>query len=162
MIRIAIFAVSLLVLWLLLSGIYNSLIVTLGIISCLLTTVIAVRMKIVDEEGLLANVSVISLLRYWVWLIIEIAKANWSVAKTVVSPKLSLQQKILTVPTSQKSDMGKVIFANSITLTPGTITVETEGDGFLVHALTDEAADMDALGDMDNQVAGVEKPGGRT
>jgi len=61
------------------------------------------------------------------------------------------------VPATQITDLGKAIFANSITITPGTVTVETESDHFIVHALTDEAADMSALKKMDHNVSSMER-----
>lgn len=66
----------------------------------------------------------------------EIAKSNWTVIKIVLSPNMDIKQKMYKVPFSQKSDLGQAIFANTITLTPGTITVEVEGDHFLVHGLS--------------------------
>ena len=69
---------------------------------------------------------------------------------------MRLKQRMLTVPAEQVTDVGRVTFANSITLTPGTITVETEHHSFLVHALTDDAADAEALKDMGARVSAVE------
>jgi multicomponent Na+:H+ antiporter subunit E len=156
MLRTIVLFVDLLVLWLLLSGIFTPLLLTLGFISCLATTAIIIRMHILNSESLPAQVSIMALPGYLVWLLKEIAKANWAVTKIILSPRCVLQQKLFNVPNSQTTDVGKVIFANSITLTPGTITVETEHGYFVIHALTEEAADLDALADMDRRVSIVE------
>jgi multicomponent Na+:H+ antiporter subunit E len=156
MLRTIVLFVDLLVLWLLLSGIFTPLLLTLGFISCLATTAIIIRMRILNSESLPAQVSITALPGYLVWLLKEIAKANWAVTKIILSPRCVLQQKLFNVPNSQTTDVGKVIFANSITLTPGTITVETEHGYFVIHALTEEAADLDALADMDRRVSIVE------
>ncbi len=160
MLRTAILTFDLFILWLLLSGYFTPMLLVLGVISCLFTMMIAYRMKIIDSEGLPAQFSIFALLKYLAWLLKEIAKSNWAVSKVVAAPDRQIRQKLFDVPASQASDIGKVIFANSITLTPGTITVETEADHFLIHAVTEQAADMDALADMDHRVAITEKQGG--
>lgn len=143
-------------LWLLLSGYYdNSLLLGFGIFSCTVCVYIAARMEVVDHESVPLQLK-LSIVAYLFWLTAEIGKANWSVAKVILSPKMPLRQRMLRVPALQKSDVGRVTFANSITLTPGTITVETENNELLVHALTDAAADLDAIADMGARVIAVE------
>ncbi len=149
-------ALGLFVLWLLLSGFYdNVLLLGFGVASSLLCVYIAARMRLVDHEAMPLQIK-FGIIGYLIWLTREIGKANWAVTKIILSPKLSLQQRIIRVPARQKTDVGKVTFANSITLTPGTITVETSHDGFLVHALNDAAADQAALADMGARVCTVE------
>jgi len=143
-------------LWLLLSGFYdNTLLLGFGVASCLTCVYIAARMEVVDHESMPLQLK-LGIIGYIFWLTREIGKANWAVTKIILSPKLSLQQRMIHVPARQVTDVGKVTFANSITLTPGTITVETDQDGFLVHALTDDAADHSALADMGARVCAVE------
>jgi len=142
-------------LWLLLSGFFEPLLLSLGLISVLLCVYLAYRMDVVDHETMPLHISY-SVLSYLVWLTIEVAKANWAVTKVILSPKMALDQRFITVPTTQRDDLGRVIYANSITLTPGTITVEIEPGSFLVHALTQDAADMDALADMGARVTAIE------
>lgn len=147
---------SLFGLWLMLSGYFDPLLLSLGVASCALTVAVAWRMRLIDEESVPLQLPLLRLLAYWSWLGREITRANIAVARLILSPKMPINQHLLYVPTSQKTDMGRVVYANSITLTPGTITVETEPGRFLVHALTDAAADMDALADMDGRVTGTE------
>lgn len=156
MLRTIILFFDLLILWLLLSGIFTPLLLTLGVISCLATLALVIRMRILDSESLPVQVSAVALSGYLFWLVKEIAKANWAVTRVIVSARPKLQQKLFNVPHTQRTDVGKVIFANSITLTPGTITVEPEQGYFVTHALTEDAADMDALADMDKRVSDVE------
>ena len=76
--------------------------------------------------------------------------------RVILSPVLPIRQKMLVVPQSQNTDLAQVIFANSITLTPGTISVETEDGGLLVHALSYCPDDDASLADMDRRVTAVE------
>jgi len=142
-------------LWLLLSGYYLPLVLSLGLVSVVLTVVIALRMDIVDHETYPLRVTwrVIS---YWSWLAWEIVKANVEVARCILSPSLPISPKVTRVTASQRSDIGLVTYANSITLTPGTVSIEVDSDTIVVHALT-EAADR-ALqdGEMDRRVSEME------
>ena len=93
---------------------------------------------------------------YGPWLLWEIAKANWDVARIILKPSLPIKPRLMRIRASQKTDLAKVIYANSITLTPGTITLDVRDDKFLVHALSDEAAaDLDT-GEMDRRVSAME------
>ncbi|MDW7671729.1 MAG: Na+/H+ antiporter subunit E [Bacillota bacterium] len=73
-------------------------------------------------------------------LLIEIVKANIDVAKIVLNPALPIQPQFIRVPMMLKNDINKVIYGNSVTLTPGTLTVDLTEEYFVIHALTDEAA----------------------
>ncbi|MGV8980326.1 Na+/H+ antiporter subunit E [Clostridium sp.] len=77
---------------------------------------------------------------YTIILIKEILVSNFSVAKIVLSPKLIISPQIVTINTKIKSDFHKTIFANSITLTPGTLTISMDADNITVHCLKDEFA----------------------
>ncbi len=160
MVRLLAMGLGLFALWLLLSGLFKPLLIGLGVLSCAITMAIAHRMGIFKRTVGTPRQSVVKFTTYLGWLAIEIAKSNWAVSKVILARSLSLQQSLFNVPTSQQSDLGKVLFANSITLTPGTITVETEDGSFLTHALTDDAADMDALAEMDSRVTAIEHQDG--
>ena len=143
-------------LWPLLSGFYdNALLLGFGVVSCLACVYLAARMEVVDHESIPLQFR-LGIFGYIFWLMVEVGKANWAITKVILSPRLPIQQRMIHVPSSQTTDVGRVTFANSITLTPGTITVETDQDGFLVHALTDDAADYAALADMGARVTAVE------
>jgi multicomponent Na+:H+ antiporter subunit E len=140
--------------WLLWSGHFEPLLIGLGAVSILLTVWIARRMRIVDPEG--AAQLGPGLLLYLPWLVGEIVKSNLDVARRILDPKLPISPRIIKVPAGQASDLGRVIYANSITLTPGTVSVNTVGGTITVHALTREAAAGVETGEMDRRVTRLE------
>ncbi|MGD8430744.1 MAG: Na+/H+ antiporter subunit E, partial [Ectothiorhodospiraceae bacterium] len=115
--------ITLAVLWLLLSGHFEPLLLFFGLVSVLLVTWLAARMALADYEGhpvhLFWRAAV-----YWVWLLKEIVVANIDVVRCVLSPRLPISPTVFDVRSTQKTDLGRVMFANSITLTPGTVTLE--------------------------------------
>jgi multicomponent Na+:H+ antiporter subunit E len=148
-------ALVLFALWLLLSSHYVPLLIGLGALSVLLVVTIALRMGVVDREGHPIHLSPKALL-YWPWLAWEIVKSNVDVARRILSPTLPISPTVIRLKASQKSELGKVIYANSITLTPGTVSIDIDGDKIEVHALTREAAQALRTGDMDRRVTRFE------
>jgi multicomponent Na+:H+ antiporter subunit E len=143
-------------LWLTWSGIYDSgMILGFGLVSCLLVTWICLQMDAVDgaNPGYGLGLRIFS---YIPWLIWEILKSNLHVAKVVLSPSLPIRPRLVRVKATQRTDLGRVIYANSITLTPGTITLDVRGDDFLVHALTEVTAAGVEEGGMDRKVSWLE------
>jgi len=141
-------AVALFVLWLLLSGIYTPLLITLGAVSSVLVAWIAHRMNVIDHEGFPIHVSW-KAVTYWPWLLWEIVKANIDVARIIIKKDMPISPTLFRIPASQETELGQVTFANSITLTPGTVSIAV-GEGMIdVHALTAEAADELLTGRMD-------------
>ena len=148
-------------LWLLLSGLFdNLLILSLGLASVLFVLHIASRMDVIDHEGHPVHLGR-RVVTYWPWLLWEIIKANIDVAKIIISPKMEIQPHFFEVDASQTSELGHVIYANSITLTPGTVTVDVDDGVLRIHALTKDAADGVISGEMDKKVASVESGDGR-
>ena len=143
-------------LWLMLSGIYKPMLVGFGILSVALVMVIVRRMDRIDGDHVRFAVKPSKLFLYLIWLLFEIAKSNWLVTRVILARIMPIRQNLFEVPYTQKSDLGQVIFANSITLTPGTLTIETEAGDFLVHALSYSPTDMDDLADMDRRVSEIE------
>ena len=137
-------------LWLGLSGHYDPLILTLGGISIAISVLLAARLETVDREGA-PYLSPIRYLRYWFWLIIEIYKANVDVIKACLKPELDIEPALVVVKTRCETDLAKTIFANSITLTPGTVTVGIEGNKLMVHALYEASAGPGAFDEMDRR-----------
>lgn len=148
--------VFLVAIWLLLSGHYTPLLVTLGIVSSLLVVFIATRTSLIDREihPVLLKPAILT---YWIWLAREIFRSNLDVARRILDPRLPISPKVFTVRAGQKTDLGKVTYANSITLVPGTVTMDVEGDVFTVHALTREAAADLETGEMNRRVCNAEK-----
>lgn len=134
--------------WLSLSGyLDNIMILSLGGISILLVLGLCIRMKIMDEETVpyLQTPKAIS---YFVWLFKEIIKANVQVVKAVLSPDLEVSPTIVKVPSTPRSEIGKTMFGNSITLTPGTVSLVMSEDEILVHALLSEMSNPDDFAEM--------------
>ncbi|QBG35046.1 Na+/H+ antiporter subunit E [Litorilituus sediminis] len=141
--------------WLLNSGHYSLLILSLGLASIILVLIISQQMDIVDHESQPLYLTPI-IFSYYVWLIKEIVKANITVVKHIWLGKDSISPQLKTIKISQKTDMGKVIYANSITLTPGTVAIKLQGDEILVHALlTANIASLEQ-GEMDARISKLE------
>ena len=148
-------AITLFIFWLLLSGIYQPLIISFGIASSLLVAWIAHRMDVIDHEGFPIHLGT-KAVTYWPWLIWEIIKANIDVAAIIIKPKLPITPTMFSSHASQKTEVGQVIYANSITLTPGTISVGIADGMVEVHALTSQSADDVITGRMDKRVSQIE------
>ncbi len=141
--------------WLANSGHYTALMVTLGAVSIIFVILIAHRMDVVDHEAQPLHLT-LKIPAYFAWLAKEIVLANLVVVKHIWLGNKSISPGFTTITASQKTDMGKVIYANSITLTPGTVTVNLDGDKFLVHALISESIDELKKGEMDRRVSQLE------
>ncbi len=149
-------AIGLALLWLLMSGVYKPLVIGFGAASVVIAVYVSRRMDAVDGNRIQLALKPFGFIGYFIWLLGEIAKANWAVTKIILSPDMNLRQHMFLAPYSQRTDLGQVIFANSITLTPGTISVEVEEGEFLVHAVNFCDEDMHALADMDRRVTATE------
>lgn len=141
------------VIWLLLSGHYDPLLLTLGVLSCITCLYVTWKAKFIDEEGLPLHL-LIRLPIYTLWLFKEIIKANIDTAKIIIFNNPDPQN--FRVKSSQKTEAGNVTYANSITLTPGTVTTVLDGDILEVHALSSDMADDVKSGAMDKKVSWLE------
>lgn len=147
--------VALAVVWLLWSGHYTALLVGLGLCSCVLVAAVSARMGIADGEGHPIHLLGRSVL-YWPWLLWSIARANVAVARCILHPRLPISPTLVQVRAGQKSALGRVVYANSITLTPGTVSLDVSGDLISVHALTRASAGELLSGAMDRRVSAME------
>jgi len=160
MLRTFLTALTLFALWLLMSGIYSKLIIGLGIVSSIIAVITMRRMdNAADAQRMQIHLKPIATIRYWAWLMIEIAKSNWMVTKIILSPDMKMNRHLFKVPFTQKTDLGQTVFANSITLTPGTISVQVEDGTFWVHAVSYASDTKDALAEMDTEVSKIESVG---
>jgi multicomponent Na+:H+ antiporter subunit E len=155
MLHLASLGIVLYAFWMLLSGYFTPFLLAAGAGSALCVVLLARRMKIVDREGhpiqLLGSV-----LLYWPWLAKEIAKAAWDVSRIIVDPRLPVSPVLVRFKPLQKTQVGLTTHANSITLTPGTITVEAAQGEFLVHALTRSAGSGVIDSEMDRRILRIE------
>ena len=141
--------------WLALSGHYTPLLLSFGVGSCVLVVYLCHRMDTIDHEGVPIHVLGRTIL-YVPWLLKEIFVANFEVAKVILDPKLPISPRFVVFHGSQKSDLGRAIYANSITLTPGTITTGVEGQDFEIHALRAADLESEEQADMDRRCTWVE------
>ena len=150
-------AIALFVLWLLMSGVYKPVTITLGAVSSVFAVWIAARANRIDGSMVQIGFGPLATVSYLGYLLWEIAKANVNVVIHILSPKMRFQSAYFETPYTQKTEVGQVTFANSITLTPGTLTVDV-GDGtFAVHALDYQDGDKDALKAMNDRISRVER-----
>lgn len=140
-------------LWAALSGHFEPLLIGFGAASSALIVLLSWRLGILDREAVPLQLG-LRFIRYWAWLAGKIIKANLEVARLVLNPR-GIDPQLLRVRANQRSDMGRVIHANSITLTPGTVSIEIEGREILVHALVPNTADLSLI---DQRVSALEGP----
>lgn len=141
--------------WLINSGHYTLLILSLGLISIALVIYIIHRMDVIDHasQSLLIPLKIPG---FHLWLTRKIVFANISVVKHIWLGNKTISPVLATIKANQKTDMGKVIYANSITLTPGTVAVDLAGNKITVHALLRENIEVLQAGEMDHRICRLE------
>ena len=160
LLRSIVLGLLLAVLWLLLSGFFEPMLLGLGLLSVVIAVWVGRRMDLIDHEGVPFHIS-LAVVGYLPWLLLEIVKANLDVARRVIAPHPDISPTMFDAPASQKTDLGQVIYANSITLTPGTVSVDLDPGVIRVHALSRDGADGVLEGEMDRRVTEVEGLSGR-
>jgi multicomponent Na+:H+ antiporter subunit E len=148
-------SVLLSVFWLINSGHYTPQLLFFMLISVLFVAGLCQYMDVVDGESQPLSIT-FTLPIYLVWLAKEVILANIAVARCVWQGSESINPRVLRVTAHQNTDLGRVIYANSITLTPGTVSIDLEGKEIVVHALNDASADDLLTGEMDRRVCRVE------
>lgn len=142
------YAVLLFVFWFLLSGHLEPLILGLGLASVALTVILIKRMTLIDHESYPLHLSS-KIARFLVYMLRAIVQANIDVIKRILTfRRAPISPQLIELPVPHKTDLGRVIYANSITLTPGTVSVAMTKDTIVVHALTKEAAEDLSSGEM--------------
>ncbi len=135
---------------------HNSLLMGVGAGCIALIIYLGVRMGLVDEESYPGLGVWARALLYVPYLVGQVIVANIDVLKRVWSPSLQIAPSMVKVPYSTRTAFGTVTYANSITLTPGTVTVDIDDDSMLIHALTAEAGEGLKDGGMEAQVKRLE------
>ncbi|MEH6627651.1 MAG: Na+/H+ antiporter subunit E [Motiliproteus sp.] len=139
------------VFWVLLSGYFSMLLLSLGLMSSLLVVWLLWRMDQVDGE--VRNIGRMpAVLTYAVWLLWQVIKANIDVARRIWDPELPIYPTCRRLDTELKSVLETTIYANSITLTPGTLTVDVKEDHFVVHSLSEEGLLELLKGNMERRI----------
>ena len=156
--RLASIALAMFVYWLLLSGHTEPWLIASGAVCALAVALFGLRMGYADAEGHPVGLIPRGFV-YWPWLMKEIVKSAIYVSRLILDPKLPISPTLIRTKASQKTPTGLVTYANSITLTPGTISVELHGSEgeILVHAISRDAAAGLATGEMDWRVTWFEQ-----
>jgi multicomponent Na+:H+ antiporter subunit E len=149
-------ALVLVVVWVLLSGIFEPLVLGLGLASCLFVAWLKARADRRDGEPVAFAVRIGRLVGYLVWLSWEIVKSNIDVSRRILSPSLPVAPSVRWLPASQRSELTRVMYADSITLTPGTLSIDLTDDAVEVHALNEGSLDELERGEMDARVAALD------
>lgn len=153
----AIQAVLLFCLWLVLSGMYDALHLACGVFSVALVLLLNHRLHLVPlqpgETPTAYPILLHRLFLYLLWLLWQIVRSGLYVAYIVLHPRMPVDPRIVYFRSLQANVQARVILGNSITLTPGTITIEITGDRFMVHALDEQVAQGLVSGDMEYRVA---------
>ena len=141
--------------WVILSGHFTPFLLIAGAICAAITVAITLRMDLLDRRrDFLGPVWRLPL--YWLWLAGQIILWSLIVARKVLAPRLDIDPVLERVPSSQRSDLGRVIYANSITLTPGTFSIDVGEGDIEVHARTHAAMEYLKTNDMDRRVSATE------
>ena len=142
--------------WLLLSDQYTAFMFGLAAVSIALVMFMAHRSDVINHNYHLLHLSV-KFPGYFFWLLKELVLSNIAVVKCIWLGSSSISPTVVMVKATQKTDIGKTIYANSITVTPGTVTIDLEGDQLTVHALQKEVAEGLKAGEMDRRITRLEK-----
>lgn len=144
--------------WLIFSGLFDAFHITLGILSAGFVTWISSDLFFEDRgAGLLQRLGqAFRMVRYLLWMLWQIVLSNIDLLKLALAPSglSKVRPRVVKVRTNLKTDFEKFLLANSITLTPGTITVKILGDTFYVHAINENAA-RDLGGEMERRIAAI-------
>lgn len=139
-------------LWWILSGYTKPLLLSLGFASIVFTAYMAHRMRIVDEETVPVHVS-FRLIRLWGQLLLDIVKGNIMVSGVILGTNKDYHPRIVQGPVRQKDELGRVVLANSITVSPGAVTLDIRDDYVVSHALNDKTATDIEQGILDRWVS---------
>ena len=140
--------------WLLWSGQFKPLLLGLGAFSCLLTAYLTRRMGYFDNEVFAPRFG-LRLIGFWAWLAKEVVRSSIEVARLVLDPRLPISPQIVEFQAAASHPVDQAILGNSITLTPGTLTLDVHRGILKVHCLTQEGADALMSGEMDRRVAAL-------
>lgn len=138
-----------------LSGHTSPLLLSLGLLSVTAVVACVSRLEVLDDEGVPVHL-LPGLIRYVPWLIGQVIRSNLDVARRIVSPELPIHPSVVKVDATHHTEVGRVTYANSITLTPGTISLDVSAETIEVHALTEDAANDLMSGEMARRVQRAE------
>jgi multicomponent Na+:H+ antiporter subunit E len=139
-----------------LSGFFSGFFITVGVLSCLASVFILSRIILPADQKFNLTRVLLRLPRYLIWLIKEIIISSLSVSKKMWQLEPEISPEISWVSTNIRSDLGLTLLGNSITLTPGTLTVAVRDDGMVqVHSLTKDGLEDIRRGEMVRKVTNL-------
>ncbi len=149
--RLLLLTILLIAAWVLWSGLFKPLLLGLGAFSCALTVFVAKRMGYFDTDVFAFRYN-LRLFGFWTWLAGEIVKSSIEVARIVLSPRLRIDPEVVELDAADLESVDQALLGNSITLTPGTLTLDVHEGRILVHALTPDGARSVLDGEMKRRV----------
>ena len=138
-VRVAVTATLLASTWLLWSGHWTPLLLTLGAASCVVALIVALRTGFFDADTYTLDLAP-RLVRYWLWLLAEIVRSNLVVARVVLRASPAIAPQVVRIDAGHLPPRIQALLANAITLTPGTVTLDVNKGVIEVHCLTREIA----------------------
>ncbi|MGF1547085.1 MAG: Na+/H+ antiporter subunit E [Thiotrichales bacterium] len=143
--------------WLLLSGYWDqTVLLILGALSVASSIWLSHRLGILNPTAKPLRIIMASL-RFLPWLLVEIVKSNLHVARRILSPRLKLNPRITRMEISQKTDLGRALLANTITLTPGTTTIHVRERELWFYAFDEESVEETLMGELSRRVSQFEE-----
>ena len=142
--------------WIFLSGKFSFILLLSGVISSLLVSYMSNDLLIGNGDMKLGFIRTIRFIRFLPWLLWQIVLANIDLALRTLHPKMPINPILINIKNNLKTDLGMVILANSITLTPGTVTIDVNENEFLVHVISEKAAQSLISGEMQARVKKIE------
>lgn len=142
--------------WIILSGKFDIFHLTLGVISCVIVSALSADLLFHDTKKKVRPSEIFRFMLYIPWLLYEIVLATFHVAYIALHPRMMdlIEPRIVVFKTRLKKDISQVTLANSIILTPGTITVKVTEGNFYVHAISKKTAEG-LPGEMEERIAKV-------
>jgi len=154
--RTLILLVALIAAWLLWSGLYKPLLLGLGAFSCLITLLLARRMGYFDNDVFALNYN-LRLIGFWGWISREIVTSSLQVARVVLARRVRVSPQLVVLDVKSLCEVDQALLGNSITLTPGTLTLDVYDNRITVHVLTQKGADDLLAGEMQRRVEALRK-----
>ena len=142
--------------WIFLSGDFSFILLLSGVISSLLVSYMSNDLLIGNGDIKLGFIRTIRFIRFLPWLLWQIVLANKDLALRTLHPKMPINPMLINFKNNLKTDLGMVILANSITLTPGTGTIDVNENEFLIHVISEKAAQSLISGEMQARVKKIE------
>ena len=145
--------------WILLSGKFDLKFLTYGVLTAVISAWICVPLLLLPnakgtKKYFIFDVPLAKYAVYWLWLLHEVVKANIDVVKATVKSEMVINPRVIRFRIKMDNPMAHATLANSITLTPGTVTLNVTEDGlYEIHALTDGAAEGLLEGGMQKRIA---------